>query len=201
MIYDPPRRDSLPRTIGAAALGDIPTRLGEALRVTSIAVVLTSGTLARAEAQTPDSTLLRPTEVHLTVSNDTRLDGVYRSVGVSTKCGLAAYGYPHRTNSFAVEFPDDPSSAPMEVSSVTFDADTLARGTTTPSFYLSANLNTPRVGQPPALVVRAREPQYDEPGTVTRVTVGGTDTLRIVGTATRGTKVRLVMTIVCRPRP
>jgi hypothetical protein len=89
----------------------------------------------------------------------------------------------------------------MEVNGVTFDADTLASGTTTPSYYLSAKLNTPRVGQPPALVVRAREPQYDEPGTVTRVTANGTDTLRIVGTASRGTKVRLEMTIVCRPRP
>jgi len=104
-------------------------------------------------------------------------------------------------NSFAVEFPDDPSATPMEVSAVSFDADTLAGGTTATSFYLNASLKTPRVGQPPALVVRAKEPQYSEPGTVTRVRVGGTDTLRIVGTASRGTKVRLVMTIVCRPRP
>jgi len=36
---------------------------------------------------------------------------------------------------------------------------------------------------------------------VTRVTAGGTDTLKIVGTATKGTKVRLEMTLVCRPRP
>jgi hypothetical protein len=89
----------------------------------------------------------------------------------------------------------------MEVSSVTFDADTLPSGSTTPSFYLSANLDTPQVGRPPALVVRAREPKYEEPGTVTRATAGGSDTLRIVGTASRGTKVRLVMTIVCGPRP
>jgi hypothetical protein len=168
--------------------------------VVSLIGLVAGGTIARAEAQAPDSTLLRPTEVILTVSNDPHLSGQYRSSGVSTKCGLADYGYPHRTNSFAVEFPDDPSASPLEVSSVTFDADTLASGTTTHSFYLSANLTTPKVGQPPALVVRAREPQYDEPGTVTRVTVGGTDTLRIIGTATRGTKVRLVMTIVCRPR-
>jgi len=167
---------------------------------TLTAAVLVGGALAAAEAQAPDSTLLRPTDVTLTVSNDTHLDGVYRSSGVSTKCGLADYGYPHRMNSFAVEFPDDPSATPMEVK-VTFDADTLAAGTTTSSFYLSARLDTPRVGTPPALVVRAREPKYDEPGTVTRVTVGGTDTLRIVGTATSGTKVRLVMTVVCRPRP
>ena len=168
---------------------------------TSIAALLAGGVLAGAKAQAPDSTLLRPTDVTLTVSNDPQLSGVYKSSGISTKCGLADYGYPHRMNSFAVAFPDDPSATPLEVSSVTFDADSLGGGTTTPSFYLSASLNTPRVGQPPALVVRAREPTYDEPGTVTRVRVGGTDTLKIVGTATRGTKVRLVMTIVCRPRP
>ena len=168
---------------------------------TSIAALLASGALAGAGAQAPDSTLLRPTEVTLTVSNDPHLSGVYRSSGISTKCGLADYGYPHRTNSFAVEFPDDPSARPMEVRSVTFDADTLASAATASSFYLSAGLDTPRVGQPPALVVRAREPQYGEPGTVTRTTTEGTETLRIVGTATSGTKVRLEMTIACRPRP
>lgn len=167
---------------------------------TSIAALLASGALAGVGAQAPDRTLLRPTEVTLTVSNDPRLSGVYRSSGTSTKCGLADYGFPHRLNSFAVEFPDDPTARPMEVR-VTFDADTLASGTTRSSFYLSARLDTPQVGQPPALVVRAREPQYGEPGTVARVTTGGTDSLSIVGTATSGTKVRLEMTIVCRPRP
>ena len=166
-----------------------------------ITALLAGGTIGRAEAQVRDSTLLRPMEVTLTVSNDPHLDGVYKSSGTATKCGLADYRYPHRTMSFAVEFPDDPSASPMEVRSVTFDADTLRPGTTTPSFYLSAGLDTPQVGQPPALVVRAREPQYNEPGTVTRVTAGGTDTLKIVGTATSGTKVRMVMTIVCHPRP
>jgi hypothetical protein len=165
-------------------------------------MLFTCGAAVSAHAQAPDSTLQRPTAVTLTVSNDPHLSGVYRSSGVSTKCGLADYGFPHRMNSFAVEFPDDPSATPMEVSGVTFDADTLAGGATTSSFYLSVRLDTPRVGQPPALVVRAREPQYEEPGTVIRVTTAaGADSLRLVGTATRGTKVRLEMTIVCRPRP
>jgi hypothetical protein len=166
-----------------------------------ITALLAGGTIGTAEAQVRDSTLLRPMEVTLTVSNDPQLAGTYKSSGVATKCGLADYGYPHRAMSFAVEFPDDPSARPMEVRSVTFDADTLRPGTTTPRFYLSAGLDSPQVGQPPALVVRAREPQFNEPGTVTRVTAGGTDTLKIVGTASRGTKVQLVMTIVCHPRP
>ena len=166
----------------------------------AITALLIAGSLGRASAQAPDSTLLRPTEVTLKVSNDPHLNGTYHSRGISTKCGLADYGYPHRANAFAVDFPDDPSAAPMEVAGVTFDADTLASGTTRSSFYLSVRLDTPRTGTPPALVVRANEPRYDEPGTVTRVTEGGTETLRIVGTATSGTKVRLEMTLVCRPR-
>jgi hypothetical protein len=84
---------------------------------------------------------------------------------------------------------------------VTFDADTLASGTTRSSFYLSVRLDTPRTGRPPALVVRANEPRFDEPGTVSRASADGTETLTIVGTATSGTKVRLEVTIVCRPRP
>lgn len=167
----------------------------------AITALLVAGSLGPASAQAPDSTLLRPTEVTLKVSNDPHLNGVYRSSGVSTKCGLADYGYPHRANSFAVEFPDDPSASPMEVAGVTFDADTLASGTTRASFYLSVRLDTPRTGTPPALVVRANEPRFDEPGTVTRTTAGGTETLTIVGTATSGTKVRLEVTIVCRARP
>jgi hypothetical protein len=167
----------------------------------AIVVLLAGGALAAAEAQAPDSTLLRPTEVTARVSNDPHLNGTYRSRGVSTKCGLADYGYPHRANSFAVEFPDDPSATPMEVAGVTFDADTLASGTTRSSFYLSIRLDTPRTGRPPALVVRANEPRFDEPGTVTRASADGTETLTIVGTATSGTKVRLEVTIVCRPRP
>ena len=167
----------------------------------AITALLMAGSLGRAAAQAPDSTLLRPTEVTVKVSNDPYLNGVYRSAGVSTKCGLADYGYPHRANSFAVEFPDDPSATPMEVAGVTFDADTLASGTTRSSFYLSVRLDTPRTGTPPALVVRANEPRFDEPGTVTRATAGGTETLTIVGTATSGTKVRLEVTILCRPRP
>lgn len=164
-----------------------------------ITALLAGGPIGSAEAQGRDSTLLRPMEVTLTVSNDPYLNGIYKSSGTATKCGLADYGYPHRAKSFGVEFPDDPSARRMEVRSVTFDADTLRPGTTTPRFCLSAGLDTPRVGQPPALVVRAREPQYNEPGTVTRVTAGGTDTLKIVGTASRGTKVRLVMTICAIP--
>src|SRR3990167_5069953 len=80
-----------------------------------------------AKAQRPDSTLLRPTTVIVKISNDPNSDynGTYRALGVSTKCGLADYGYPHRLISFAVMFPDDTTT--IAVTSVNFDADTLKR--------------------------------------------------------------------------
>jgi hypothetical protein len=91
-----------------------------------ITAVLVGTAVTGAEVQRPDSTLLRPAEVSLTVSNDPYLTRVYRSSGIATKCGLADSGYPRRAASFAVEFPDDPSARPMEVSGVPFDADALA---------------------------------------------------------------------------
>lgn len=171
------------------------------LAVPLAALALGLADRAPAAAQAPDSTLLRPAEVLVTVSNDPHLSGTYRSRGVATKCGLADYGYPHRARSFAVEFPDDPAARPMEVAGVTFDADTLASGTSTASFYLSVRLDTPKVGTPPALVVRANEPRFEEPGTATLASAGGSETLKVTGIATRGTKVRVELTLTCRPRP
>lgn len=163
--------------------------------------LLLASAAPEARAQRPDSTLLRPTDIVLTVTNDPHLSGVFRSSGTSTKCGLAPFEMPHRNRSFHVTFPDDPTVAPLEVASVEFDADTLPPGGSSTTYLLNVHLDTPRVGRGPALVVRARLPQYKEPGTATLRSGGGTDTLKLVGTATRGTKVNLEMTIICHPRP
>ena len=163
--------------------------------------LILGGAPPEARAQRPDSTLLRPTDIVLTVKNDPLLSGVFRSSGTSIKCGLAPYDMPHRVNSFHVSFPDDPVVTPLEVASVEFDADTLPSGGTSTSYLLNVHLDTPSVGRPPALVVRARLPQYREPGSATLRSGAGTDTLHLVGTATRGTKVALDMIIICHPRP
>jgi hypothetical protein len=55
-----------------------------------------AGAVPDVRAQRPDSTLLRPTDVVLTVTNDPHLSGVFRSSGTSTKCGLAPFEMPHR---------------------------------------------------------------------------------------------------------
>ncbi len=89
-------------------------------RVTLYLIAL-AGSVGPAKAQRPDSTLLRPTMVVVKISHDpdSGYNGTYRASGVSTKCGLADYGYPHRLNSFAVMFPDDTTT--LAVTSVNFD--------------------------------------------------------------------------------
>ena len=147
-----------------------------------------------------DSTMLRPTRVIVRIAQDpdAQYNGVYRATGISTKCGLADYSYPHRANSFAVMFPDDTTT--IDVTSVNFDADTLAPGTTRPSFYLSVGVRVGRTGTPPAYGIRANQPQFNEPGTamLTRLP-GGIDSLHVSGTATKGRKVQVDMILVCQP--
>lgn len=170
------------------------------VRRLTLYLIALSGAVAPANAQKPDSTLLRPTDVVVKISKDpdTAYNGTYRASGVSTKCGLADYGYPHRTNSFAVLFPDD--TAKIAVRSVNFDADTLKSGTTVNSFYLSVGIRVGQDGTPPEYVVRANKPQYGEPGTAMRTkTSNGSDSLMVKGTATKGRKVDVEMTLVCKP--
>lgn len=149
--------------------------------------------------QAVDSTTLRPTDVVVLIRNDPHYDGVYRAHGISRVCGKLDLMMPHRANSFVVEFPDDEPD--LEVLSLTFDADTLAPGATTNSFYLRAAVRTSSGGTPPAFVVRAREARFGEPGTADRVKSRSQDSLSVVGTATTGTKVDVRVTVVCRPKP
>ena len=151
------------------------------------------------DAQRPDSTLLRPTRVTVRILNDPDAvyNGIYQASGISTKCGLADYGYPHRAHSFAVMFPDDTTT--HDVTSVNFDADTLPAGAARSSFYLAVGIRVGSTGSP-LYVIRANDPQYNEPGTalLTRLP-GGIDSLSLVGTATKGRKVQVEMTLVCDP--
>lgn len=175
------------------------TRAAMSVRIATCLVALAFATPS-AEAQKPDSTLLRPTVVVVKITNDAVAgwNGTFTAKGVSTKCGLADYGYPHRAHSFAVIFPDD--TVTTEVRSVNFDADTLRRGTTVSSFYLAVGTRVGARGTPPLYVVRANQPQYNEPGTAKLVrTSKGADSLTVMGTATTGTKVAVEMTLVCGP--
>ena len=149
--------------------------------------------------QAVDSTTLRPTDVVVTISNDTHYNGTYRAHGMSRVCGKLDLMMPHRANSFVVEFPDDEPN--LEVRALSFDADTLAPGSTISSFYLSVGIRTPGGGTPPAFVVRAREPRFAEPGTALRVKAASRDSLLVDGIATSGTKVGVRAIVVCQPKP
>src|SRR3970040_1820863 len=103
---------------------------------------------------------LRPTDVTLTISNSPYYSGNYRASGNSRICETVTLGYPHRAESFTVEFPyDEPD---LQVRTLSFDADTLPAGGSTRSFYLSVGVTTPEGGKPPEFVVRANRPQYQE---------------------------------------
>ena len=166
----------------------------------SLAAALLASLAPPARAQKPDSTLVRPTEVMVLIKNDPDgiLNNTYVAREVSTKCGLADYGYPHRTHSFAVLFPDGTNMIP--VTSVNFDTDSLLSGGSTASFYLSVGIRVGQTGAPPAYVIRANEPPRGEPG-VARLTrlADGSDSLHVTGLATKGRKVDVEMWLVCRP--
>jgi hypothetical protein len=165
-----------------------------------LATILAAGLVRPALAQKPDSTLVRPTTVTVKISNDVTAlyNGQYVAQEVSTKCGLADYGYPHRKHSFAVMFPDGTNAIP--VTSVNFDTDSLMSRDSTTSYYLAVGIRVGQTGTPPLYVVRANEPQRGEPG-IARLTrlPGGRDSLHVTGVATTGVKVNVEMWLVCQP--
>jgi len=165
----------------------------------TLCLITVAAVVTPAKAQKPDSTLVRPTKVIVKITNDPDpWNGTFTASGVSTKCGLADYGYPHRKNSFAVIFPDD--TATVTVTSVNFDADTLKSGTTVHSFYLAVGTRIGQRGAPPLYVVRANQPQYGEPGTATLTkTSNGGDSLTVKGVASKGRKTDVEMILVCQP--
>ena len=169
-------------------------------RLSLVGTLLLAVIAQPAQAQKPDSTLVRPTKVTVKISNDvtTIYNGQYDATEVSTKCGLADYGYPHRKHSFAVMFPDGSNAIP--VTSVNFDTDSIISGAGTTSFYLAVGIRVGQSGTPPLYVVRANEPQRGEPGTayLTRLP-GGRDSLHVKGVATTGVKVDVEMWLVCEP--
>ena len=159
-----------------------------------------AGLSPAAQAQKPDSTLLRRTQVTVKITGDADAinNRTYSASDISTKCGLADYGYPHRRHSFAVMFPDITNLIP--VTSVNFDTDSLVRRDSTRAFYLAVGVRVGQSGTPPLYVIRANQPQYGEPGTarLTRLP-SGADSLHVSGIATTGTNVGVEMWLVCQP--
>jgi hypothetical protein len=149
----------------------------------------------RGDAQASDSIHLRPTSVTVTIENDKLYSGVYNASGISTICGHVELGYPGYEKSFSIEFPDEETPG---VRSLTFDAKALPPGSSTTSFHLNVGVRVGERGAPPLYVVRADEPQYNEPGVAELVNDKGTTSLTVTGTAALGVKVRVKA--VCSPK-
>ena len=161
----------------------------------ALLVVAALTPMRRGDAQAPDSIHLRPTSVTVTIENDKLYSGVYNASGISIVCGHIELGYPGFEKSFSIEFPDEETPG---VRSLTFDAKVLPPGSTTASFHLNVGVRVGERGAPPLYVVRADEPQYNEPGSAELVNDKGTTSLTVTGTAALGVRVRVKA--VCNPK-
>ena len=147
-------------------------------------------------AQPSNPATLRRASVTVTITNDRLYSGVYSASGMARICGKWTMGFPDRENAFTVEFPDDEPD--LKVRSLQFDAKALPPGSSTSSFYLSVGVRVGERGAPPLYVVRANEPQYNEPGNATMANDKGVTTLNVTGTAALGVGVQVKVT--CDPK-
>jgi hypothetical protein len=160
----------------------------------TVAIVVAGAPSLGAQPSNP-STLRRAT-VTVTIENDRYYSGVYTASGMARICGKWTMSFPDRENGFTVEFPDDEPD--LKVRSLSFDAKALPGGGSTASFYLAVGVRVGQSGAPPLYVVRANEPQYNEPGNATQSTDKGVTTLNVTGTAALGVTVRAKVT--CDPK-
>jgi len=168
---------------------------GTVCRSTIVAVAIAAGAPSlRAQASNP-ATLRRAT-VTATIENDKYYSGTYTATGMARICGKWTMSFPNRENAFTVEFPDDEPD--LKVRTLSFDAESLIPGSTTASFYLAVGVRVGERGAPPLYVVRANQPQYNEPGTATMANDKGVTTLNVTGSAPLGVTVRVKVT--CDPK-
>jgi hypothetical protein len=164
--------------------------------LTALAVAIAAVGAPRLGAQPSNPSTLRRATVTVTIENDRYYSGVYTASGMARICGKWTMSFPDRENAFTVEFPDDEPD--LRVRSLSFDAKSLPGGSSTASFYLAVGVRVGERGAPPLYVVRANEPQYNEPGNATQATDKGVTTLNVTGTAALGVTVRAKVT--CDPK-
>jgi hypothetical protein len=145
-----------------------------------------------APADTPavvDNGRLRPVTITLVISHTNDSDGTYTASGPARFCGNAVMNLTGNPNEFSVEFPQDPGN--YEIEDVTFGADDLLPGTTTPSFDLEVTVHAKKGGVPPATIVHPDQPNSGDSGTATRVESGGQTTVTVDGVNDFGDNVHL----------
>lgn len=164
--------------------------------VTAITVTIVAAGAPSLGAQSSNPSTLRRATVVATIENDRNYSGTYTATGMARICGKWTMSFPNRENAFTVEFPDDEPD--LKVRTLSFDAESLIPWSSTASFYLAVGVRVGERGTPPLYVVRANEPQYNEPGNATMANDNGVTTLNVTGTAALGVTVRVKVT--CNPK-
>jgi hypothetical protein len=139
----------------------------------------------------------RPLTITLVISNTNDSDGTYTSSGPARFCGNAVMNLTGNRKSFSVEFPND--SVVREIVDLTFGADDLLPGTTTPLFSIVVDVKAKKGGRPPGTVIHPGYSGDNDTGTATRVESGGTTTATVDGVNDFGESIH--MEAVCGPRP
>ena len=120
-------------------------------------------------------------------------NGSFGSTGPARACGNAFPSLFPR--GFDFEFPQD--SAHHDIEDVSFSAVDLVPGTSTASFYIDVDINSPSAGQPPGTVIDTSNPASSSGGTgLAQLSEGdGTRTLVVDATGKGGVSIHL--TAVC----
>jgi hypothetical protein len=139
----------------------------------------------------------RPLTITLVISNTNNSDGTYSVSGPARLCGNAVMNLTGNRKSFSVEFPTD--SVVREIVDLTFGADDLLPGTTTPFFSIVVDVKAKKGGRPPGTVIHPNVPGSGDTGTATRIESGGTTTVTADGVNDFGESIHLEA--VCGPRP
>lgn len=137
----------------------------------------------------------RPAEVTLVLAGTMfEEDGAYTASGPARYCGNTQINLTGNLRAFGFEFAE-PGEGDIE--DITFSADDLVPGSTTTSFYLSANVVAPVGGTGPATIVQPKYPGSGDSGTASLSEADGTSTLIVQGTNVDGGSMN--MTVTCGP--
>lgn len=121
-------------------------------------------------------------------------NGSFGSTGPARACGNAFPSLFPR--GFHFYFPQD--LAHHDIQDVTFSAEDLVPGTSTTSFSISVDIDSPSAGQPPGTVIDATRPASGATGVARLSEADGTRTLVVDATGEGGISIKL--TAVCTPR-
>ena len=136
----------------------------------------------------------RPVEITLVISGSTSSDGSYTASGQARFCGNPVVNLTGNPRAFGFEFPID---GEHEIEDVTFGADDLLPGSTTPLFHIGVNVKAKLGGEPPATVVHPDLPGSGDTGTAQLSVADETRTLVVQGTNDFGETINLTAT--CAP--